>query len=106
MQRTQENNGELEVVSIKMSEIKSSFDTFIMVEISDLSDVQTRGLSRLQKLFQRMLTNALSHERMTPLNSIVNVTENVRKYCQRKQNKQPIYDSVVLAYQELDGKKK
>jgi hypothetical protein len=52
-----------------------------MVEIADLSDVQTRGLSRLQKLFQRMLTNALSHERMTPLNSIVNVTDNLKRYC-------------------------
>lgn len=51
-----------------------------MVEINDLSDVQTRGLSRLQKLFQRLLTNALSHERMTPLNSIINVTENMRKH--------------------------
>ena len=51
MQRTQENNGELEVVSIRMSEIKSSLDTFIMVEITDLSEVQTRGLTRLQKLF-------------------------------------------------------
>jgi hypothetical protein len=28
-----------------------------------------------------MLTNALSHERMTPLNSIVNVTDNLRRYC-------------------------
>ena len=27
-----------------------------------------------------MLTNALSHERMTPLNSIVNVSEQVRNY--------------------------
>ena len=71
-------------MSINISEIKSNFDHFIMVEIADLSDVQTKGLSRLQKLFQRMLTNALSHERMTPLNSIVNVTEQVRNYCRKE----------------------
>lgn len=29
-----------------------------------------------------MLTNALSHERMTPLNSIVNLSDLVRKRCQ------------------------
>jgi hypothetical protein len=38
-QHTKESNGELEVVSIRISEIKASFDTFVMVEILDLSDV-------------------------------------------------------------------
>lgn len=71
-----------------------------MVEIADLSDVQTRGLSRLQKLFQRMLTNALSHERMTPLNSIVNVTDNLRRYCMKKIEKRPMCESVVVDMQE------
>jgi len=52
-----------------------------MVEINDLSKVLTKGLTRLQSLFQKMLTNALSHERMTPLNSIVNLSDLVRKKC-------------------------
>lgn len=50
-----------------------------MVQISDISDAQTTGLARLQLIFQQKLTNALSHERMTPLNSIVNISERVLK---------------------------
>ena len=30
---------------------------------------------KLQKEFQCLLTNALSHERLTPLNSIINLNE-------------------------------
>ena len=52
-----------------------------MLEIMDLSDLQTKGVARLQSLFQKMLTNALSHERMTPLNTIVNLTDLVKKRC-------------------------
>ena len=48
-----------------------------------------------------MLTNALSHERMTPLNSIVNVTENVRRYCQKKVKNKPNFDSVRIGQQEF-----
>ncbi len=59
-----------------------SVGTCLMVEIQDLSKVLTKGLTRLQTLFQKMLTNALSHERMTPLNSIVNLSDLVRKRCQ------------------------
>ena len=47
-----ENSGDLEVVSIKLQEIQLGFDRVIMVEILDLSNVQTKGLVRLQSLFQ------------------------------------------------------
>lgn len=45
--KAKENNGELEVVSIKITEIKTTLDSYFMIEIADLSDVQTRGLIRL-----------------------------------------------------------
>lgn len=35
----------------------------------------------MERVYQRMLTNALSHERLTPLNSIINMTELVLKKC-------------------------
>ena len=47
-----ESSGDLEVVSIKLQEIQLGFDRVIMVEILDLSNVQTKGLVRLQSLFQ------------------------------------------------------
>jgi len=47
-----ESSGDLEVVSIKLQEMKLGFDRVIMVEILDLSNVQTKGLVRLQSLFQ------------------------------------------------------
>ncbi len=56
-----------------------NFESYFMVQISDISDAQTAGLARLQLIFQQKLTNALSHERMTPLNSIVNISERVLK---------------------------
>ena len=67
---------------IRIKEINMSVSHCLMVEIQDLSKVLTKGLTRLQTLFQKMLTNALSHERMTPLNSIVNLSDLVRKKCQ------------------------
>lgn len=39
----------------------------------------TKELLRVQSSFQQMLTNALSHERLTPVNSIVNLSEMLRK---------------------------
>ena len=46
-----------------------------LVYVTDISKIQTKGLQRIQKLFQTILTNALSHERMTPLNSMINCSE-------------------------------
>jgi hypothetical protein len=42
----------------------------ILVFVSDLTEVQSLGLVSMQKSFQQTFTNALTHERMTPLNSI------------------------------------
>ena len=76
----EQSGGEHEVVSVKISEIRVNLVNYIMIQISDLSDAQTKGLARLQKFLQQKFTNALSHERMTPLNSIVNGSARILKF--------------------------
>ena len=80
-QRLRENTEKLEAISIRIKEIELSTGNCLLVEITDFTDVQTKGISRLQSLFQKMLTNALSHERLTPLNTIVNLSSSIRKRC-------------------------
>jgi hypothetical protein len=47
----------------------------IMLEISDQSEIYKLGRQKLQLSFQTLLTNALSHERLTPLNAIINLSD-------------------------------
>jgi len=44
----------------------------VLVEVTDLTAVYRASTSHLKREFQSMLTNALSHERLTPLNNIIN----------------------------------
>ena len=47
----------------------------LLLEVFDLTEAYKLSRDRLQKEFQCLLTNALSHERLTPLNTIVNISE-------------------------------
>ena len=62
-----QNEESIEVVEILIVESEG----YLIVSLHDISESQHKGTRRLQKLFQSMLTNALSHERMTPLNLIL-----------------------------------
>ena len=47
----------------------------LMITITEISEYYCLGKLDIQKKFQRLLINALSHERITPLNSIINVSD-------------------------------
>lgn len=81
LQNIKENHSKLNVVHIKICQVKIASAPYFLVYVTDASQVQTFGLSRIQKLFQTILINALSHERMTPLNSMVNLTEIMIQKC-------------------------
>jgi hypothetical protein len=51
----------------------------IAVSVADLSLLQNLSFKRIQKSYQSTLTNALSHERMTPLNAIINGCEKIQR---------------------------
>jgi hypothetical protein len=55
---------------------------YYLVFVNDVSNSQTMGLQRIQKYFQTTFTNALSHERMTPLNSMINCSELMLNKCE------------------------
>lgn len=63
------------VISIKLMEVKVGDNKFIAVAVSDLSVLPSLSFKITQTKYQKMLTNALSHERMTPLNAITNSCE-------------------------------
>jgi hypothetical protein len=45
--RIKGSRGEHEVVSVKISEISVNLVNYVMIQISDLSEAQTRGIARL-----------------------------------------------------------
>jgi len=45
----------------------------------DTSKLKNFGFTKMREYYQSTLTNALSHERMTPLNAIINCCETVQK---------------------------
>lgn len=42
-----------------------------------------------------MLTNALSHERMTPLNSIINTADRIKRDCEKELQKNLVGNPMV-----------
>jgi len=66
---------------------------FLLIEVFGLSEAYKISRKKLQKEFQCLLTNALSHERLTPLNSIINLNEisefklNMLEYSLKEQSK-------------------
>ena len=58
-------------------EIKHEDSKFIMVSMADMSKLQNMSFKIIQTNYQKILTNALSHERMTPLNAIINGCEKI-----------------------------
>lgn len=64
--------------------MKIETEQSLILFITDHSQTCTRSLINLQNRFQNMLTNALSHERMTPINSVINLSEILVKKCFKK----------------------
>jgi len=64
-----------EILLLKIVQQSIEKNIYFIIYICDISDVHSIGLSKIQKSFQTTFTNALSHERLTPLNSILNMSE-------------------------------
>lgn len=87
------------VASIKIFRlILGDFEHF-GVCITDLTRLQNIGLRRIQKSYQSTLINALSHERKTPLNAIINGCEQIQKKC--KSNLRGVSDQPIARARSL-----
>ena len=68
------------IISISFIEIATKHgNTSIALTLGDISDLMAIGFSKMLNFYQTPLTNAISHERLTPLNTIINCCETVRK---------------------------
>jgi len=47
----------------------------LVLSVLELTELCSQSLQNIQTHYQKLLTNALSHERITPINSIINLTE-------------------------------
>ena len=65
----------MEIIVIGVTKKFFNKQTYFFIHVNDISDYQTAGLMKMQHLFQKTLTNGLSHERLTPLNGIILNTE-------------------------------
>ena len=54
--------------------MKDLDNNFLAVTVTEISRFYDLSYGDIQKKFQGMLTNALSHECLTPLNSIINLS--------------------------------
>jgi hypothetical protein len=55
-----------------------------------------------------MLTNALSHERMTPLNSIINTADRIKRDCEKELQKSLVGNplaNLAIKNESLNGQK-
>jgi signal transduction histidine kinase len=64
-------------VSIKFFRIQGS--NCIGVSVTSITEMIKESLSKITQQFQKTLINAISHERLTPLNAIINCCESVSK---------------------------
>jgi len=65
------------IFSISLYEVSYGQGSLIAVFMIDTSMLKKFGLTKMREYYQSTLTNALSHERMTPLNAIINCCETV-----------------------------
>jgi hypothetical protein len=55
--------------------------TYYLVYVTDATDFSEAFSTKMQKKFQVKFTNGLSHERLGPLNSSINLTDIVLRKC-------------------------
>lgn len=68
---------------MEVQKVVSNNHNLLIVSVKELTDACQVALKRLQINYQRLLTNAISHERLTPLNSIIGLSEVLIKHCSR-----------------------
>lgn len=66
-------------VSLKFSDIKDTDKTYIGISVINITNEQKESLDSISLKFHNTLTNAISHERLTPLNAIINGCETILK---------------------------
>lgn len=49
------------------------------MSVTNITEMIKESLIKITQEFQKTLTNAISHERLTPLNAIINCCESVSK---------------------------
>jgi hypothetical protein len=68
------------MIQVEMYEVDTKKHFFVY--LTDVTDVLEAGNIKIQNKFQMLLTNGLSHERLGPLNSSVNITEIIARKCE------------------------
>ncbi len=90
-----------QVVIVQVTKKQVFGQTYFFVYLYDISNVQSAGLMKIQNKFQSLLTNGLSHERLGPLNSMINMSELLLRKCeqffkQRKLNEKKDREDNIL----------
>lgn len=66
-------------VAVKFFKIEINAQMCIGVCVTNFSQLSLKCVRQITTKFQNTLTNALSHERLTPLNMIINGCESIMK---------------------------
>ena len=64
-----------EIAKLKLVKVQIGQEESVLVHFEDQTEILQKAVIKLQKHSQKVIINALSHERMTPLNSIINISE-------------------------------
>jgi signal transduction histidine kinase len=83
MERCQDSISLTQVFSVEVQKISLNNHNLLVVTIKELTDACQLALKKLQINYQKLLTNAVSHERLTPINSIIGLTEVLIRQCSR-----------------------
>ena len=68
-----------EIAKLKLIKVQLGDEECVLINFEDQTEILQKALIKLQKHSQKVIINALSHERMTPLNSILNISEIILK---------------------------
>jgi len=72
------NPPSLKLIRIYLSVISLERKLYIKIEIQDCASAVLTALNRLEAHCHVVLSNALSHERLTPLNKILNLSQQIK----------------------------
>lgn len=68
-----------EIAKLKLVKVQLGEEECVLVNFEDQTEMLQKAVNKLQKHSQKVIINALSHERITPLNSIINMSEIILK---------------------------
>ena len=84
MERCRDSIHLTQVFSVEVQKLGLNNHNLLVVTIKEITDACQLALKKLQINYQKLLTNAISHERLTPINSIIGLSEILIRECSRR----------------------